>query len=143
MRALLALLVSFPLAMGLIVGQPTALLGCAVAECYLSLRARQDLRAGLWLSVLLLKPQYGVILGPILIWKGRWHAVLGTAIGGAAIALVSLLVVGVPTLLTYGAAFVDIAPWGGAAVSSPGQMINWRALILNLRPEHRSVDRVT
>jgi hypothetical protein len=133
-QAALALLVTFPVALGLVAGQPTALLGCAIAECYLSLRSGRDLRAGLWLSILLLKPQYGILLGPILLWKRRWSAVLGVAVGGLLLAVASLAIVGGSTLLTYGAAFADIAPWGGAAVSSPGQMINWRALILNLRP---------
>jgi hypothetical protein len=132
--ALLALLGSFPVALGLVVGQPTALLGCAMAECYLSLRAGRDLRAGLWLSALLLKPQYGLLLGPILIWKRRWHAVLGVALGGLLIVAASAALVGLPTLLTFRAALSDMAPFGGGALVSPGQMINWRGLILNLRP---------
>jgi glycosyl transferase family 87 len=132
--AMLALLGSFPVALGLLVGQPTALLGCAMAECYLSLRAGRDLRAGLWLSALLLKPQYGLLLGPILIWKRRWHAVLGVALGGLIILATSAVLVGLPTLLTFRAALSDMAPFGGGALVSPGQMINWRGLILNLRP---------
>lgn len=132
--ALLALLGSFPVALGLIVGQPTPVLGCAMAECYLSLRAGRDLRAGLWLGVLLMKPQYGLLLGPILIWKRRWSAVLGAAIGGVVILALSVALVGLPTLLTFGRAISDDAPFGGGALTSPGQMINWRALILNLRP---------
>src|SRR5205823_7881821 len=81
-QALLALLVSYPVTMGLIVGQPTALLACAVAEWYLALRRGRDLRAGLWLAVLLLKPQYGILIGPILLWKHRWNMVAGVALGG-------------------------------------------------------------
>jgi hypothetical protein len=134
LQAMLALLISFPVAVGLVGGQPTALLACAVGECYLALRAGRDLRAGLWLSLLLLKPQYGILIGPVLIWKRRWNAVLGVALGGALILACSVLVVGFEPLSTYWLAVADIAPWGGAAVASPGQMINWRALILNLRP---------
>ena len=84
--AFLALLVTVPIAQGLIVGQPTVLLACAMAECYVSLRDERDFRGGLWLSVLLLKPQYGLLIGPILIWKRRWAAVGGAAMGGLTIA---------------------------------------------------------
>jgi hypothetical protein len=83
---------------------------------------------------LLLKPQYGLLIGPLLLWKRRWRVVGGVALGGLVIITVSAVFVGLPTLGTYGQAIADIAPWGGAAVASPGQMINWRALILNLRP---------
>jgi hypothetical protein len=141
--ALLVLLGSFPVALGLIVGQPTALLGCAMAECYLSLRTGRDVRAGLWLSALLLKPQYGLVLGPILIWKRRWHAVLGVAVGGLIILVSSAVLVGLPTLLTFRAALSDMAPFGGGALVSPGQMINWRGLILNLRPSIGSTTGLT
>jgi hypothetical protein len=133
-QAMLALLVSFPVAMGLIVGQPTALLACAVAEWYIASRRGQDVRAGLWLSILLLKPQYGILIGPILLWKRRWNAVAGVALGGLAVVGLSALLVGLPTLWTYWNAVAAVAPFSGATLASPGQMINWRALILNLRP---------
>ena len=133
-QAFVGLLVSVPVAQGLIVGQPTALLACAVAEWYLAMRQGRDVRAGLWLALLLLKPQYGILIGPLLLWKRRWGVVGGVALGGLLLVALSALVVGPSTLWTYGSAIADIAPWGGAAVASPGQMINWRGLILNLRP---------
>lgn len=132
--ATLAVLVSAPIAQGLVVGQPTALLGCAMAECFLSLRGGHDLRAGLWLSAFLFKPQYGVLLGPMLLWKRRWSVVGGVAIGGATLLVASIALVGVPTLLSYTAALADDAPFRGGSMTSPGLMVNWRALILNLRP---------
>jgi len=133
-RAALAVLISAPIAQGLLVGQPTALLACAVAECFLSLRGGHDVRGGLWLSALLLKPQYGIVLGPILVWKRRWSVVAGVALGGVVILVTSALLVGLPGLLSYTAALGDDAPFRGGAMTNPGQMINWRALILYLRP---------
>jgi len=133
-RAALAVLISAPIAQGLPVGQPTALLACAVAECFLSLRGGHDVRGGLWLSALLLKPQYGIVLGPILVWKRRWSVVAGVALGGVVILVTSALLVGLPGLLSYTAALGDDAPFRGGAMTNPGQMINWRALILYLRP---------
>jgi hypothetical protein len=133
-RAALAVLISAPIAQGLLVGQPTALLGCAVAECFLALRDGHDVRGGLWLSALLLKPQYGIVLGPILLWKRRWSVVAGVALGALVILVTSALLVGGPALLSYTAALADDAPFRGGAMTNPGQMINWRALILYLRP---------
>ena len=77
--------VSFPVACTLIVGQPQLLLACAVAECYLSLREGRDFTSGLWLALLLFKPQYGLLIGLVLIWKRRWAAIAGVIVGGMAI----------------------------------------------------------
>jgi Glycosyltransferase family 87 len=130
----LALLITVPIAQGLIVGQPTVLLACAMAECYLALSRGRDFRAGLWLSLLLLKPQYGLLFAPILIWKQRWTTVAGAALGGLVIVGLSVLVVGPMALLTFPAAMTEYGDFGGGALIAPGLMINWRALILWLRP---------
>lgn len=132
--ATVALLGWFPFAVGLAAGQPTAILGCAVAQWYLTSRKGRDLQAGLWLSLLLIKPQYGILIGPLLLWKMRWRTVAGACLGCGLILLGSLITVGPGPLLTYTGAVADVAPWGGAALASPGQMINWRALVLSLRP---------
>jgi hypothetical protein len=94
----LLLFTSFPVVVTLFAGQPI-LLACAVAECYLSLRAGRDFRAGLWLSCLVLKPQYGFLIGPLLIWKRRWSAVAGALVGAAAVMVGSALARGLPALL--------------------------------------------
>jgi hypothetical protein len=43
----------------------------------------KDFRAGLAVSLLFYKPPLGIVIGPLLLWKGRWRAVAGTAVGGA------------------------------------------------------------
>lgn len=140
--ATLALLGWFPFAVGLAAGQPTAILGCAVAQWYLASRKGHDVRAGLWLSLLLIKPQYALLMGPLLLWKGRWRTIGGAAAGCALILLGSMAVVGPGSLLSYTTAVADVAPWGGAALASPGQMINWRALVLAIRPSIGSINGV-
>ncbi|GAC1313573.1 MAG: hypothetical protein NVSMB2_01690 [Chloroflexota bacterium] len=132
--ATVALVGWFPFAVGLAAGQPTAILGCAVAQWYLASRRGQNWQAGLWLSLLLIKPQYGILIAPLLLWKWRWGTVLGACMGCALILVVSLAVVGPGSLMSYTSAVADVAPWDGAALASPGQMINWRAMVLNLRP---------
>jgi hypothetical protein len=127
----LVLLVSFPVASTLIVGQPQLLLAGAVAECYLSLKKGRDFTAGLWLALLLFKPQYGLLIGLVLIWKRRWAAIAGVIVGGMVIVGGSVLVAGVPTLMAYPKAFADMAvfrSWDAA------HMINWRSMVLALLP---------
>ncbi|MHB1006826.1 MAG: glycosyltransferase family 87 protein [Chloroflexota bacterium] len=124
-------LTSFPVAYTLFVSQPLLILSWAVAELYRNLRGGQDFRAGLWLSLLLLKPQYGLFIGPLLIWKRRWSAVAGVAVGAAVIFGGSLLVAGPSALLAYPAALNDLSGFRGiGTVAYPEQMINWRAFII-------------
>jgi hypothetical protein len=131
----LFLLTWMPLIIALLVGQPTILLACAVAECYLCLRAGRDLRAGLWLSLLLFKPQYGLLLGALLLLKGRWRAVAGTLIGAAVILAGSVVVAGLPTLLAYPRSIVEISSFRDVGIHhAPDVMVNWRALVMKYLP---------
>jgi hypothetical protein len=133
---------SLPFMSTLIVGQPMLWLSLGFAECYLALRRGQDFRAGMWLALLLLKPQYGIIIGPLLLWKRRWNAVAGVGVGAIVMLGGSLLVSNVQTLLAYPMSIVAEGSGyrGGQAGTSPEVMINWRSLLLRLLP---GVDEVT
>ena len=72
-----------------------------MAESYLALRRGADFRGGLWLGLIALKPQYGVLLGAFLLWKRRWYAVAGAAIGAGLVVGVSALLAGPGVLLDY------------------------------------------
>jgi hypothetical protein len=128
----LLFLASYPVLCSLITGQPTLLLACALGAFYLAIRAGKDFQAGLYLSLLLFKPQYGVFLGPLLIWKKRWAAVAGVGLGAMVIIGGSLIAAGLPTLLDYPEAFAEMATFRGDV---PSLMINWRSLILWLSPQ--------
>jgi hypothetical protein len=128
-------LTSFPIVYTLFVGQPLTLLACAVAECYLSLRAGNNLQAGLWLSCLVMKPQYGILIAAVLLWKRQWFAVIGAALGIIGFIAVSAWVAGVDALLTYPSSLSDLSGFRGqGTVAYPEQMINWRALVINYLP---------
>lgn len=133
MRPMVGLLIltSYPVVETLLVAQPQLLLACAVAECYLALRKGQDVSAGLWLSCLLIKPQYGLLIGLFLIWKRRWHAVAGAALGGLVVVGGSILVAGWEGLLAYPDALKEMAVFQGYWEQN---MINWRSLVLAARP---------
>ena len=126
------LLASFPVVYCMMLGQPQLLYACAVAECYLSLRKDRDFQAGLWLAVLFFKPQYGILLGMLLIWKRRWAAVSGAFIGALVVVGGSVLVAGVGTLMAYPTTLTDMKEF---LTDDVLYMINWRALVLALLPQ--------
>ena len=126
-RATFLALFSFPFAYSLILGQPQILLASAVAECYRSLQSRRDFWAGLWLSFLLFKPQYGILVGLFLIWKRRWAAIAGA--GGIVVVGGSILVAGVDTLLDYPKSLTEMSHFYSWDMA---HMINWRSLVFML-----------
>lgn len=133
---MLLVIVSFPVMFSLFVGQPMIFLAIAVGEAFLSFRSGQNFRAGLWISCLVLKPQYAVLIGLVLLWKRQWNAVIGAFLGVSLTLLISIIVAGPSVLLSYPSALVDMSnPDIEGAVF---QMINWRTVahlatdILNL-----------
>lgn len=128
---ILLFLGSYPVALNFYVGQIQILLAWCVTEFYLALRSGKDFQAGLWLGCLLLKPHYGLLLGPLLLWKRRWIAVSGVAVMGSMIFGGSVLVGGLQGLLAYPSAFTGLAQFRG---DDPSVMINWRSVILDIYP---------
>lgn len=129
---MLLFLGSYPVVLNLYVGQIQIILAWVVTECYLALRAGRDVRAGLWLGCLLIKPHYGLLLGLLLLWKGRWKTVFGVAVTGSVLLGASLWGGGLQTLLAYPRAFSDMVQFRG---DSPIFMLNWRSLILDWYPD--------
>ena len=137
-RRLLAvgvLLLSTPFVFSVWFGNAQVLLSLAFGEAFLALRKGRDPRAGIWLSVLLLKPQYLLIVLPILLWKGRWGALGGFALGGLFLTGASLAVAGPATMTAYLGSLTESATAAGGVVLhavAPDVMINWRALVVRL-----------
>jgi hypothetical protein len=132
-RAALIFFTTLPVLQAFLLGQPVLFLAVAMAESYLALRKGADLRGGVWLGLLALKPQYGLLLGLFLLWKQRWQAVVGAAVGVVAVLVISALVAGPRSILDYAtavSAMGDIRdPYAASA-----EMVNWRSLIVNARP---------
>jgi len=131
---MLAVLTSAAVVNALMLGQITVFLACAVGEWYMAQRAGREGRAGLWLSLLFFKPQYGLLLGPLLVWKGRWRAVGGAALGVGVIVAGSLLVAGPRAVRAFPVAMADMGAFRGGPMIFPSQMPNWRALVVYFAP---------
>ena len=129
------LLLFFPLVMALFVGQMVIILLFAFWKAYQALERGDDLRAGLWLGVLLIKPQYAVVLLAVLLLKRRYGAIAGSALTALAVLLSSLLVGGIDGIVAYvRMILVDYPNYSGGLAIDPQSMISWRALVLNLIP---------
>ena len=131
--AALAVLAAIPVSWGLFMGQPAVLLAVCVSEMFISFKARRDFRAGLWLSVLLLKPQYALLFGLFILWKQRWHAMAGAVVGGLAFVLLAVFTTGVAGLLRFPAMLGQLSDLR-SEVAGPTLMMNWRAIVLFARP---------
>jgi hypothetical protein len=133
LRLAVILLTSLPVLQTLVLGQPVLFLASALAESYLALRRGAELRGGLWLGLLALKPQYGLLLGAFLIWKRRWYAVAGAALSVGVVAGASALVAGPGAIWGYAGAVSAMGDFRDPYAAS-AEMVNWRALIVNARP---------
>jgi len=131
--ALLPILAAIPVAWGLFMGQPMVLLAVAVSEMFISLKAGFDFRAGLWLSALLLKPQYALLFGIFVLWKRLWHAVGGAILGGVALLLLGAVTAGPTSYLDFLSALGQMSDLHGG-IAGANLMMNWRAVVIAVRP---------
>jgi hypothetical protein len=128
-----AILAAVPVAWGLFMGQPMVLLAVAVGEMFISLKAGHDLRAGLWLSALLLKPQYALLFGLFILWKRRWSAVAGATLGGITLLVLGAVTAGPTSYLDFASSIGQMSDLHGG-IAGANLMMNWRAIVVAVRP---------
>jgi hypothetical protein len=133
LRLALIFVTTLPVLQTFLLGQPVLFLASALAESYLALRRGADFRGGVWLGLLAFKPQYGLILGAFLLWKRRWWAVAGAALVVGVVVGGSALVAGPGAIWDYQVAVSAMGDFRDP-YAVPGEMINWRSIIVNARP---------
>ncbi len=131
--AVFLMLAAVPVATDLYMGQVALLLAIPVGEMLISFQARRDFRAGLWLSVLLIKPQYAVLYGVLILWKMRGRAIAGAILGTLLFACLAVLTSGIQPFFDFPAAVRSMADFQGP-VGGSSLMINWRSVVLWLDP---------
>ena len=124
---------AYPVAYCMFMGQVGLILAVAVSEMMVSFKAGRDLRAGMWLSVLLLKPQYAVVFALLVLWKWRVRAILGGVLGALLLVLLGLLATGSSALVRFPAAMAQMTEFRNFA-AGPWWMINWRSFVLYAIP---------
>ncbi len=124
---------AYPVALGLFMGQVALISALAVSEMFVSFRAGKDFRAGLWLSVLLLKPQYALVFGLLILWKWRLRAIAGSAVGTLFFVALGLVTAGYASFFRVSDALRDLSDLRSED-ASPLLMVNWRAFVLYAVP---------
>ncbi len=132
MWLLAGLALSLPAFMNLYLGQVEVWLLVCVGEAMLAVRKRQDFRAGLWLAGLLIKPQSLILLVPGLLIGNRRQTFVGFVVAAAGIGLLSLWLIGFDGLQSWFGLLAGFSAASGLPGNSPGAMMNWRALAINL-----------
>lgn len=127
--ALATVLTFLPVWMTVIQGQLSFVLVLALLLGWRSLRSGRDLQGGLWLSVLMVKPQLLLVPALALAWQRRVLALSGLALGAAALLAASLLLVGWQGLEGYVRLLVAASSWGDAYTMHPQAMHTWRGFL--------------
>ena len=125
-QIILMVLVSIPVFRNLIHGQVNLLLLIAMGEFARAVLARKEIKAGLWLGGLMIKPQFLIFLLPFLLIQKKWKALLGFIIATVFLFGASFLAVGWEGILSLKESIVTAANGGGSSHSE--LMMNWRAV---------------
>jgi hypothetical protein len=120
---------------GLVQGQIAALLLVAVYRSYVAFEQGSEWRAGLWLGLLFVKPQYAPVLLMVLLIKGRWAAAAGMAATGGILAAISLALLGAGGLPVYLGSVAQFSGFREVSVSAATWlMISWRGPLVRFLP---------
>ena len=116
-------------------GQLAILMTFGLYKTYRAFQGRRDFQAGLWLGLLLLKPQFALLLAIVLVGKRRWEAVGGLLLSGLLLVLSTVALVGVDGSFGY---FRILSAFSGfrrvPSIVYPHDMINFRGILVNLLP---------
>lgn len=91
----------FPVAFGLMVGQPVALVAAAVAVCWWLGERRRPILAGLALSVIAVKPQLALLVPLCLLISGHFRLFGAWAVASVAMAVIALVMLGPDGIQRY------------------------------------------
>jgi len=124
------LLISYPVYINFLYGQPEVLLMVFTGEFIINLKSNKTFAAGLWLGLLFIKPQAIVLVIPALLVQQNWKIFLGFITSAAGIVLSSTILTGINGLNSLFKLLFSYAP--GTEFFSPNGMANWRMLASNL-----------
>jgi len=122
---------SFAILLGINYGQVHGWLFLAMTEFYIALRRQHDKRAGLWLALLVVKPQFLPLFVLFLLWQRRWRALGSFLVASCSFFVGSVSIVGWWGFQKYVGYLVnDVAPMNASGIGV-GLMVNWRGFVLN------------
>ena len=126
-----AVVLSFPAFINLIMGQISIWLVVFFGEAVIAFDRQQRFRAGVWLGLLVCKPQVLVLFVPALVLARRWRVLLGM-VALAAVLIVTTLVFAHDWVAGFVEGILSAAGSTGTILNVfPSSMTNWRAFGLN------------
>lgn len=123
---ILMVFVSVPVFRNFLHGQVNLLLLIAMGEFIRAIMSEKPYRAGLWLGLVLLKPQMLILILPFLLIQKQYKALVGFTLSSILIVAASYLVGGAEGMLAFRDVIFESAQ--GGATSNYELMMNWRAV---------------
>ena len=127
-----------PAIVTLLQGQLSFLLVLGVLLSMRAFRADADFEGGLWMALLLVKPQLAAIPLLALLWQRRWRAVYGMTVAGAFCALLSAIAVGWSGLSGWLDLMLRAVGWGDQFGIHPERMYTWRGALYRMLGEEQA-----
>jgi len=130
-RLLAVLMLSWPVYLNFVSGQLNVVLAIAMGEFMRASLARKPYLAGVWLGGLLVKPQFLLLIGLVLLLRRAWRILAGLAAVTAVVGGISVWLVGRDGLLQLLDLWSLFARGQQGAIAQ-GVMMNWRMVGLSL-----------
>jgi len=111
-------------------GQVNVWFVLVAGEFFIALARKQELKAGLLLGGLLLKPQLLVVILPLLLIERRLRILLGFALAAFPLVLLSVLLAGTAGLISLFDLWTKFSV--GIPTNAPEKMMNWRMVAIHL-----------
>jgi hypothetical protein len=134
----------FPFLWTLYLGQLVIVMAFGLYRALRAFEKGRELAAGCWLGLLLLKPQFGLILAGILLVKRRWAALGGLGLAAAGMAAATFALVGVDGVRGFLGILRSFSGFRRVPdIVNPLDMINFRGALAHLLPETWSEEQGT
>ena len=131
--AVLVLAVLFlPVIVTLMQGQLSFLLMIGLLMSWRAFQAGKELESGLWLGLLLVKPQLALVPALVMLWQRQWRALAGLTLAGAVSLAISLFLVGWSGLKGWARGMAVASGWGDMYGIHPQRTYTWRGILHRL-----------
>jgi hypothetical protein len=134
-RVFLPVIISLPVLLNLLFGQINLLLLIAFGESLIRIREERWLEAGLWLGLLMLKPQTLLLIIPFLLISRNYRIIFGTLISSFGLILISFLLSGKQAFL---GPYQVITSWPKILADSSTNILSLVANVSKYLPDYIS-----
>jgi len=125
-------LLFLPVIVTLMQGQLSFLLMIGVLMSWRAFQAGKELESGLWLGLLLVKPQLALVPALVMLWQRQWRALAGLTLAGAVSLVTSLPLVGWSGLKGWLRGMAVASGWGDMYGIHPQSTYTWRGILHRL-----------